>query len=110
MDIQESLDQILRNRENLAELFYAEFLDHYPEVRSHFEGVNLRRQAVLLTMALLVMERHYRCGYPATEMYLKYLGTRHHSRGVPVEQYPMFRGALLTALERFHGPDWDGRL
>jgi hemoglobin-like flavoprotein len=40
-------------------------------------------------------------------MYLKYLGTKHHSRGVEPDLYPKFRDALLATLEEFHGRDWD---
>jgi hemoglobin-like flavoprotein len=110
MNIRESVHRILRSQESLADLFYRLFLDHYPEVRQHFQGVDLKYQAVLLTMALLVMERHHSASYPATETYLKYLGTKHRTRGVPAELFPCFRDALLATLERFHGSDWDGGL
>jgi hemoglobin-like flavoprotein len=106
MNIQASLHHILESKETLADLFYLVFLDQYPEVRKHFEGVNLRTQGMLLTMALMVMERHYSGPYPATEMYLKYLGSKHHERGIAPELFPKFRNALLAALERFHGKDW----
>ena len=55
MDIQESLRQILTREELVADLFYVVFLERYPEVRRHFIGVNMRRQSVLLTMALQVV-------------------------------------------------------
>jgi hemoglobin-like flavoprotein len=110
MDIRDSVHRILGNQESLADLFYLVFLDHYPEVRRHFEGVDLKHQAVLLTMALLVIERHHTASYPATETYLKYLGTKHRMRGVPAELFPPFRDALLTTLEQFHGSNWDAGL
>jgi hemoglobin-like flavoprotein len=72
--------------------------------------VNIRHQAVLLTMALLVMERHSAYLYPATEMYLNYLGTKHRNRGIPPALYPKFRDALLATLERFHANDWNPHL
>ena len=106
MDINESVHRILEHRESLADLFYLVFLDRYPDVRQHFQGVNLEHQAVLLTMALLVIERHYTASYPATEMYLKYLGTKHCQRGIPPDLYPHFRDAMLATLERFHSKDW----
>lgn len=110
MDIKESLHRILGDREVLADLFYIVFLDRYPEVRRHFQGVNLKHQAVLLTMALMVIERHHTDAYPATETYLKYLGTKHHDRAIPPDLYRGFRDALLATLERFHSNDWDAPL
>jgi hemoglobin-like flavoprotein len=107
MDIHESLYRILGHKENLADRFYDVFFERYPEVRRHFGGIEIRHQAELLRMALMVMECHYTHGYPATENYLKYLGSKHHERGVAAELYPKFRDALLTTLAEFHGPDWD---
>ena len=109
MDIHESVHRILQNKECFADLFYIVFLQD-AEIQRHFSKVNIRQQAVLLTMALLVTERHYAYSYPATEMYLNYLGTKHHSRGIPPESYPKFRDTLLAALERFHGKDWHPHL
>jgi len=110
MNLQESLHAILAQSETLADLFYLVFLERYPEVRQHFEGVNLRQQGVLLTMALMVMERHYSDANPATQMYLRYLGSKHHASGIPRHLYPHFREALLAALERFHSKDWGAEL
>jgi hemoglobin-like flavoprotein len=110
MNIHESLHHVLHRDEILADLFYDVFLDRYPEVREFFEGVDLQRQALLLTMALVVVVNHYTNAYPATELYLKYLGTQHHRRGIPVESYASFREALLETLERFHGDDWSPEL
>jgi len=107
INIHESLHRILEQKETMADLFYIIFLDRYPEVRDYFKGVDLKAQSVLLTMALMVMERHYSGSYPATEMYLKYLGTKHHDRKIPRELYPKFRDAQLATLERFHSKDWD---
>jgi hemoglobin-like flavoprotein len=110
MDIHESVHEILQRKESFADVFYLVFLEDYPEVRQHFAHVNFKHQSVLLTMALLVMERHFAHQYPSTEMYLNYLGTKHDDRGIPPQQYPMWREALLKTLERFHGQAWDDRL
>jgi hemoglobin-like flavoprotein len=110
MTIHDSVHRILDQQAPFADLFYLFFLERYPEVRGYFEKVNMKRQAVLLTMALMVMERHYSGSYPATRMYLKYLGTRHHDWGIPKELYPKFRAALLATLQRFHSTDWDEHL
>ncbi len=107
MDIRESIHAILQQEETLADLFYLVFLERYPEVRRHFEGVDLKRQAVLLTTALMVVEGYYAHAHPSVGTYLKYLGSRHHGRGVAPELYPKFRDALLETLERFHGKAWE---
>lgn len=104
------MHRILSQQQTFADLFYLVFLERYPDVRSHFEGVNMRHQAVLLTMALMVIERHYSGSYPATKMYLMYLGTKHHKRGIARELYPHFHDALLDTLERFHSTDWNPEL
>jgi hemoglobin-like flavoprotein len=110
MDIQESVHEILQRKESFADVFYLVFLEDYPDVRQHFTHVNFKHQSALLTMALLVIERHYEHAYPATEMYLNYLGCKHDERGIPPQQYPMFRAALLNTLERFHGKSWNDHL
>jgi hemoglobin-like flavoprotein len=111
MDIQESMQRILERRGSAGEqFFYAVFFDRHPEVMAHFRGVNVEQQAMLLTMALMVIERHYTRSYPTTAMYLRYLGTKHHSRGIEPELYPKFRDALLATLQGFHGSGWDTAL
>jgi hemoglobin-like flavoprotein len=110
MTIDESLERILKRREVAADLFYVIFLEAFPEVQKYFAGVNLRRQAVLLTMALMVVKNHFTGDYPATGLYLQYLGTKHHDRGIPQDAYPKFRVALLQTLERLLGSDWDPEL
>ena len=110
MDIQQSLHRILEQKDTLADLFYLVFLERYPEVGSRFHGVNMKAQGTLLTMALMVMERNYSGSYPATALYLRYLGTKHHDRGIPREDYPKFRAAMLATLARFHSKDWNPQL
>jgi hemoglobin-like flavoprotein len=107
MTIQESLRQVLEKRDDLAALFYEVFFDRQPDAKPYFKDVNLKYQTVLLTMALMVVERHYKSGYQATELYLKYLGHKHHLRDVPPELYPKWIESLLEALEKFHAADWD---
>jgi hemoglobin-like flavoprotein len=107
MTIHDSLRQVLENRDTLATLFYEVFFERYPEAKPYFKDVNLKHQAVLLTMALMVVERHATHGYGSTTLYLKYLGHKHHLRGVPPELYPKWAEALLASLEQFHGKQWD---
>src|SRR5262249_46753470 len=93
--------------DGIAAAFYDLFFERHPEARTYFKDVNLKHQTVLLTMSLMVVERHFKSGYQATEMYLKYLGHKHNMRAVPPELYPKWVESLLAALERFHGGDWD---
>jgi hemoglobin-like flavoprotein len=67
MDILESLDFVLSQKELVGQQFYALFLGRHPELRRHFEGVDLAHQALMLTMALLAVARHHRVASPATE-------------------------------------------
>lgn len=107
MTLQESLRRVLEQRDDLAATFYETFFTRHPEARDYFAQVDLRHQRVLLTMALMVVERHYTHGFPSTLLYLKYLGHKHHLRQVPGELYPKWVDSLLIALEQFHGTDWD---
>jgi hemoglobin-like flavoprotein len=106
VDISQSLDRILNSQDVLGELFYDIFLHQYPEVQHFFEGVNLRRQAVLLTMALIIVEQYYSNPYPTTAEYLRYLGSKHHQLNIPKELYGKWADAMLTTLRQFHGKDW----
>jgi hypothetical protein len=110
MDLRDSLHEILLRSDTLADLFYLVFLDKYPEVQRHFHGVDMKRQNLLLTMALLVVERHAHHRYPSTEAYLHLLGRQHQWRGVPRELFAKWRDAMLETSERFHGPDWSDGL
>jgi hemoglobin-like flavoprotein len=108
MDIQGSVRQILERGQVMADLFYANLLDHHPQVRAYLADVNLQRLAVLLTMALKLVEQHYVHRYPAVRSYLKVLGQRHRDRfGIPAEMFPPFGDCLLLSLQQFHGSEWD---
>jgi hemoglobin-like flavoprotein len=106
MNIQESLQRILEEKDRLAEMFYDCFLEEYPEVRPLFDNVDFKRQRVLLTTALMVVERGYTHPAPAVEQYLQYLGTKHHELRVPKAAYAKWTEAMLVTMQRFHGEDW----
>ena len=110
MDIQQSLARILKRKEPLADLFYLLFLDEYPEVRQFFLRVNMKRQAILLTMALQASVEYYAHSFPAIAAYLKILGEKHQEWGIPREHYPKWRAAMMSTLGRFHGADWTPEL
>lgn len=106
MNIHESLHRILLRAETLADLFYLVFLKEYPEMQELFRDVDMKRQNLLLTMALMAIERHYEHRYQITAAYLKLLGQRHARLGIGSELYPKWTAAMLATLERFHGLDW----
>jgi hemoglobin-like flavoprotein len=110
MNIAESLDQVLNSKQIIGETFYETFFANCPEVKPFFEGVNLQRQAVLVTMALIVIEQYYSNPYLATEKYVHYLGTKHHDRKIPKELYGKWCESMLETLAKFHGDDWSEAL
>lgn len=107
MNIQDSLQQILASKQMFGERFYETFFKRNPEVKKFFADVNIERQSVLLTMALVVIEKQYSCPFAAAEEYLKYLGTKHHDWKIPKSLYADWTAAMLDTLEKFHGSDWD---
>jgi hemoglobin-like flavoprotein len=110
MDIHDSLHRVLAHKGLVCILFYDTFFERCPQARSYFAGVNMQYQALLLTMALRVIEDYHLHGYPAMGAYLKHLGHKHHRREVPTTLYAEFGEALQATLKHFHGKDWDGEL
>ena len=110
MDLTDSLHEILEQQDKLADLFYLVFLEHHPDVQRYFFGVDMKRQNTLLTMALIVVERHAQGQYEVARSYLRLLGKKHLERGIPREAYPKWHQAMMGTLERFHGPNWSAPL
>jgi hemoglobin-like flavoprotein len=111
MDIQESLQRILEETQSpLAGRFYERFFERHADMQRFFEGVDLRFQGVMLTMALQLVVQHYEQPKPAVEEYLKLLGHKHAARGIPTDAYPKFERSLLSALADFHDGKWDAAL
>lgn len=110
MDIHQSLHQILQAKDRLAQLFYEHFLEKHPELRPFFAKVDFKRQQILLTTSLMVIERYYAHPTPAVEQYLQYLGTKHNEFRIPVESYAKWTESMLTTMQKFHGDDWSPEL
>jgi hemoglobin-like flavoprotein len=110
MDMHESLQRILASKQVIGDAFYEALLARHPEFGPYFEGIDLRRQAVVLTMQLTVIDGYHRLGSPPARLYLQYLGTKHHSLGIPQELYGSFRDTLLEVLQRFLEGDWTEEL
>jgi hemoglobin-like flavoprotein len=110
MEIQESLKQILASDRVFGEMFYEMFFERCPEAKPYFDVTDMDRQALVLTMALTLIEQNYNHGYAAVAGYLQHVGNRHADRAVPKSLYNPWREAMLSALERFHGDDWSDHL
>ncbi len=111
MDIRDSLELMLSEPDQLfSRRFYQNFFTHHPEIQDLFAGVDLTRQRILLNIALQAMVTHFLRPYPAMKNYLRYLGQKHHQRGIDAADYGKFEISLLTTLGTFHGKDWDDHL
>lgn len=110
MNLEASLKKVMESEDQFGDLFYQTFFERYPEARQYFDGVDMERQALVLTMSIKLMGDYHAKGYPAIRQYLKYIGTRHSTRGVPRSVYGQWCDALLAALSQFHGNDWSDAL
>lgn len=110
MDIAESGQAILNGNGTISRLFYEKYLDRYPEVGRFFLQTDMSQQAVMLRMALTMVEQYYRSRYKAMEDYLRIVGFRHKRRDIPPGLYADWRDCMLDALEDFHGSDWSDSL
>jgi hemoglobin-like flavoprotein len=110
MAIEHSIQRLLAEKSTVVRLFYDRFLAEHADVRDYFAEVDLEQQAVVLTMALVMVENYFSHAYPATRHYLKVLGHRHHLQQIPPNLYPKFCECLLKTLAEFHGNDWDTEL
>ena len=110
MTIEESLQTILESSDNFGRAFYDEFFMRHPKIFTYFDGVDMTRQALVLTMALTTIVNHYASSNIAIEHYLRHLGTMHHRWEIPPELYPKWCDTMLRVLERFLGDEWDEAL
>jgi hemoglobin-like flavoprotein len=110
MDMHQSLERILASKQVIGDLFYEALFARHPEIRPFFEKIDLRRQAVLLTMELTVIDAFHRFRDGPARLYLQYLGTKHRERGIPSELYRPFRDTMVEVLQRFHEKDWTEEL
>ena len=110
MKISQSIHEIMNRDDVVADLFYDIFLDRHPDVQQYFVGVDLKQQAILLTMMLSVIEEYYTHSYPTTARYLRIVGQKHKALGIPSALFPSFGQCLLETLQRFHGTEWDDEL
>ncbi len=110
MTVEQSVHELLAQKETVIRLFYDTFLTQHPDVCKYFDTIDLDQQAITLTMALVMVENHFSHAYPATRHYLMVLGHRHHVSGIPADLFPKFCDCLLKTLETFYGSAWEAEL
>jgi hemoglobin-like flavoprotein len=110
MTIADSLRKIMESERLFGSMFYDVFFERCPQAKAYFEGVDMRRQALVLTMALQMMEQYHTNNYAAIDHYLRHIGHRHDERTVPKKLYTDWRESLLATLEQFLGADWSDEL
>jgi hemoglobin-like flavoprotein len=110
MTVAESMKQILESDQNFGSLFYEVFFERCPEAKTPFDGVDMKRQALVITMALQMIEQYYNNGYSAIDHYLRHLGMRHKSWSISKDMYADWSESMLAALEKFHAADWSDDL
>jgi hemoglobin-like flavoprotein len=110
MQLDESLQRVLAHKEPIIRRFYDRFLSECPEAERLFAGVDLEKQSLMLTMALIVVEAYSRDSYPAVEHYLHVLGDRHREAGILRELFVPFRDCLIETIRLSQQNDWDDEL
>ncbi|MEQ8210535.1 MAG: globin [Lacipirellulaceae bacterium] len=110
MDISESLQEIFESNETLGKKFYKKFFRACPEAEKFFEGLDMHRQAVVLTMAFTLVEQFYKSPYVQTAVYFHVLGASHRDMGIPKSMFEPWLQTMLQTLAEFHGDRWDKEL
>jgi hemoglobin-like flavoprotein len=100
MQLEDSLREVLAQKELVVEKFYTRFLSENPQVAVFFEGMDMKKQSLMLSAALIVSESHFRENLPAVEFYLQVLGTQHHEARIPKELFPVFRDCLIATISQ----------
>jgi hemoglobin-like flavoprotein len=108
--IHESLERILSSERDFGALFYKTFFARVPHAKVHFEGLDMERQALVLTMALTAVVQYHSDGFTAVQKYLRVLGTRHSDRDIAMDLYAGWAKSMLETLATFHGDDWNDAL
>lgn len=102
MQLEESLREVLAQKELVVQKFYTRFLSENPQTTVFFEEMDMKKQSLMLSAALIVSESHLRENLPAVEFYLQVLGTQHHEAGIPKELFPVFRDCLIETIRQCH--------
>jgi hemoglobin-like flavoprotein len=110
MNLEGSLEKILRSDHEFGDMFYETFFEQHPDAKQYFLGTDMKAQSLMMSVSLRLIGDFYKRGFSAIEQYLQLLGTRHSDHRVPRDMYPKWRDSLLASLESFHGSDWNDTL
>jgi hemoglobin-like flavoprotein len=104
--IQSSYSIIQSQNDEFAESFYQILFDKYPNIRPLFSGVNMKKQKgkLIESLDLVLVNVHNPKAFTSI---LKDLGKRHVKYGAVLTDYPLVGDALLQALEKHLGKDWN---
>jgi hemoglobin-like flavoprotein len=110
MELAESVERVLRAPDVFGEFFYEEFFRRCPAAEPFFDGHDMKRQALVVTMTLQTIQQFHDGGYPAVDRYVEHLGVVHRRLQIPMEMYPHFRAAMLKVLARLLSDVWSSEL
>jgi hemoglobin-like flavoprotein len=92
--------------EEFATTFYQTLFEKYPNVQPLFSATDMEQQKIKLVQSLeLVIANVHDAG--ALDNILQALGARHVEYGAVLNDYPAIGDALLQALEKHLGKDWN---
>jgi hemoglobin-like flavoprotein len=101
-----SFRKIEPKADEFATTFYQILFDKYPKVRPLFTETDMDKQKKKLIESLQLVIANVHNPEAFTSL-LKMLGKRHVGYGAVLTDYPLVGDALLTALERHLGDDWN---
>ncbi|MEM1320964.1 MAG: adenylate/guanylate cyclase domain-containing protein [Bacteroidota bacterium] len=108
LELQSSLDEILRNEEVFAQKFYARVFTEAPMVRQLFKRNMLDQGRMLTHMLSGIVYALSRPEYLL--MGLKALGRSHERYGVRAEYYPIVLRCLLATIKEEMGEHYEERI
>lgn len=110
MNITQSIGKILESKDLLGGQFYDRFFTECPHLKQYFKGVDMDRQAAMLTSAIVLVETVHTKPGEGLSPYLRLLGKDHFDRGISVDDFTDWTESMLRTLEEFHGDDWSKKL
>jgi hemoglobin-like flavoprotein len=109
--LQSSFEQVARNKEDFAAVFYQRLFSQFPQTQYLFVHTDMKRQQNALMAALaMVISSLKNAELEKLTSALKELGQRHASFGVRPEHYQMVAVALLETFALFLGSAWTPQL
>lgn len=92
--------------EEFATTFYRILFEKYPNVQPLFSATNMQQQKIKLVQSLQLVIANVH-NTEALNDILRALGARHVEYGAVLTDYPAIGDALLQALEKHLGKDWN---